>query len=260
MTRRSVLYSAAGLGAAESSSAQSPQKRAIYELRYLQLRNSSDMQMQRLSDFLKQTWIPAMDRSGAPALGVFTNFIAPNGPFLLTLTSFSSLAALETAMEKLGGDKQYLDGREQLNAQAGLSYSRIEVSLLRAFPSMPAVEVPPTDANRATRIFELRTYESNNFTTLARKIKMFGDGEIAIFRRNGITPVFFGETLYGHNMPNLTYMVTYDDLAARDKAWKAFGADPEWAKLRATPGLSDAEIVSNISNVILRPLPFSRIR
>jgi hypothetical protein len=30
--------------------------------------------------------------------------------------------------------------------------------------------------------------------------------------------------------------------------------------LRAQPGLSDAEIVSNISNAILRPLPFSPIR
>src|SRR5258708_11492032 len=188
MTRRSVLYSAAGMGAA--SAAESRQKRSIFELRYSQLRNSSDMQMQRLSDFLKQTWMPAMDRAGGSARGVFTNFIAPSGPFLLTLTSFSSLGALETATEKLSSDKQYIDGREQINAKPGLSYTRMEASLLRPFPSIPAVEVPPTGANRATRIFELRTYESNNLTTLARKIKMFGDGEIGIFRRNGITPVF----------------------------------------------------------------------
>ena len=39
-----------------------------------------------------------------------------------------------------------------------------------------------------------------------------------------------------------------------------FGADPEWKKLRATPGLSDAEIVSNINNAILRPAANSMIR
>jgi hypothetical protein len=72
--------------------------------------------------------------------------------------------------------------------------------------------------------------------------------------------VFFAETIVGRNLPNLIYMLTYDDLAARDKGWKAFGADPEWAKLRGQPGLSDAEIVSNISNQLLRPLPFSSIR
>ena len=61
-------------------------------------------------------------------------------------------------------------------------------------------------------------------------------------------------------MPNLTYMLAYDDLAARDKNWKVFGSSPEWMKLRATPGFADAEIVSNISNVFLSPLPFSPIR
>jgi hypothetical protein len=89
---------------------------------------------------------------------------------------------------------------------------------------------------------------------------MFDDEEIAIFRRCGILPVFFGETIVGTHMPNLTYMVAYDDLAARDKAWRAFGADPDWQRLRARPDLADAEIVSNISNAILRPLPFSDIR
>jgi hypothetical protein len=89
---------------------------------------------------------------------------------------------------------------------------------------------------------------------------MFDEAEIAIFRRCGLQPVFFGETIVGTNLPSLTYLLAYDDMAARDKAWKAFGADPEWHKLRATPGLTDPEIVTNISNSILRPLPFSQIR
>ena len=94
----------------------------------------------------------------------------------------------------------------------------------------------------------------------ARKIKMFDDGEAAIFKRLGMMPVFFGRTLIGQNLPNLTYMLAFDDLASRDKLWRDFGSDPEWRKLRAQPGLSDAEIVSNISNSILRPLAFSPIR
>jgi hypothetical protein len=125
---------------------------------------------------------------------------------------------------------------------------------------MPAVQPPPSDAKRPPRIFELRTYESNNGTTLARKIRMFNEGEAAIFKRLGMQPVFFGETIVGSKMPSLTYMLSYDDLAARDRLWKEFGADPEWQKLRSKPGYSDAEIVSNISNQILRPLPFSEIR
>jgi hypothetical protein len=109
-------------------------------------------------------------------------------------------------------------------------------------------------------VFELRVYESNNGLTLMRKVKMFEDGEIAIFRKVGMRPVFFGTTMAGRNQPSLRYMVGFDDLAHREKCWSAFGADPDWKKLRATPGLSDAEVVSNISSQILRPLAFSAIR
>jgi hypothetical protein len=89
---------------------------------------------------------------------------------------------------------------------------------------------------------------------------MFESGEIAIFQRLGMRPVLFAETMVGERMPNLVYMLSYDDLASREKLWKAFGADPEWRKLRGLPGNSDAEIVSNISNSLLQPLPFSPIR
>ena len=61
-------------------------------------------------------------------------------------------------------------------------------------------------------------------------------------------------------MPNLTYMLSFDNLAAREKLWQAFGADPEWVKLRSLPGNNDTDNVSNITNAILRPLPFSDIR
>ena len=132
--------------------------------------------------------------------------------------------------------------------------------MLRAFDGWPTLQVPPTTPQRAARIFELRTYESANEKAGRRKIKMFDDGEAAIFKRLGMMPVFFGRTLIGQNLPNLTYMLAFDDLASRDKLWRDFGSDPEWRKLRAQPGLSDAEIVSNISNSILRPLAFSPIR
>jgi hypothetical protein len=55
------------------------------------------------------------------------------------------------------------------------------------------------------------------------------------------------------------YMLTFPDLAAREKAWAAFRADPEWQKLKATPGYTDAEIMSNVSDLVLRPAPYSQI-
>ena len=51
----------------------------------------------------------------------------------------------------------------------------------------------------------------------------------------------------------------YEDMAAHDKQWSAFGSDPEWKKLSTTPGFTDPEIVSNISNMYLRPVAYSQI-
>jgi hypothetical protein len=167
---------------------------------------------------------------------------------------------METGMEKTAADKEFQKGFGEYNSAGEPGYIRMENSVLRAFESIPGIEVPASEGNRAPRIFELRTYESPNVRASKTKIKMFDDAEIKIFRRCGMLPVFFGETLIGRNLPSLTYMLAYDDLAARDKVWRAFGADPEWQKLRATPGLTDPEIVSNISNSILRPMAFSPIR
>src|SRR5207249_11023751 len=90
-------------------------------------------------------------------------------------------------------------------------------------------------------------------------IKMFNEGAIAICRRTGLRPVFFWGTLIGSRLPNLTYMLTFDSIEQRDRDWSAFVADPEWKKLSATPGYTDAETVSNISNVLLSPAPYSQI-
>jgi hypothetical protein len=240
--------------------AATPAKKAIVELRYMRMRNAAVNQMQRTSDFLKNTAVPALKRAGAGPLGFFAPVIGEESPFILALATFPSLAAMESTREKENADEDYIRGRDAYNSGPGLSYERLEGSLLRCFDAMPAVEPPPNDGKRAAKIFELRMYESNNGTTLARKIKMFNDAEVGIFKRLGMQPVFFGETIVGPKMPNLVYMLSFDDLASRDRLWKAFGSDPEWQKLRTQPGNNDSEIVSNISNSILRPLPFSDIR
>ncbi len=259
MTRRAFLPAAASAVAAGNAAAADAAKSVILELRRIQLRNSAENQRQRNNDFLKQQ-VAALQRAGAGPTGVFANTIASDGPFLLVLASYAGLSAMEQVQAKLAADAEYQKALDAYNALPGLNYERMESSLLRAFDGYPNVVPPPNDGKRPARLFEFRQYESNNTGTLKRKIKMFNDGEIGAFQRAGGQPVFFGETIVGARQPNLTYMLSYEDLAGRDKVWKAFAADPEWQKLRTTPGLSDAEIVSNITNYLVSPLPFSQIR
>ncbi len=260
MTRRAFIPAAAGSVAAGNAAAAEAGKAAILELRRYQLRNSGDNQRQRTSDFLKQQ-AAALQRAGAGPVGVFGTTIAPDGPFLLVLAELSIARGHRTgAAGMLAADAEYQKAVDAYHAQPGLNYERMESSLLRAFDGYPAIVIPANDGKRAARLFEVRMYESNTAGTLRKKVKMFNDGEIGAFQRAGGQPVFFGETMVGPRQPNLIYMLSYDDLAGRDKVWKAFGADPEWQRLRTTPGLSDAEIVSNISNYLVSPLAFSQIR
>jgi hypothetical protein len=258
MTRRKFVPALAAGGAAFSSA--QPKPPSIYEIRTIHLRNTPDNQRTRLTDFLQKAAVPAFARAGIAPCAYFASMIAEETPFITTIATYSSLAAMEQQRAKLSADAEYRKALTAYNTQPGLNYERIDSILGRAFASIPEMIVPTDVAGRPGRVFELRRYESNNATTLARKIRMFESGEIAIFRRLGMRPVFFAETIVGARMPNLVYMLSFDDWASREKCWKAFGADPEWQKMRAVPGDTDAEIVSNISVSLLQPLPFSPVR
>ena len=107
------------------------------------------------------------------------------------------------------------------------------------------------------RIYELRTYESHSDRAALNKLKMFNAGEVPIFRRSGLTPVFFGETLVGARTPSLTYILTFSDMSERERAWTPFGKDSEWKTLSADPQYRDN--VSAISDIILQPTAYSQI-
>ena len=121
------------------------------------------------------------------------------------------------------------------------------------------MEVPASTAGNKSRIFELRTYESHSKAANKKKIEMFNTGEIAIFRRAGLQPVFFGETLIGGRMPSLTYLLTFENMAAHDQSLERLRLGPRMEKVEQHPGYTDPEIVSNISNLFLRPTSYSQV-
>ena len=51
----------------------------------------------------------------------------------------------------------------------------------------------------------------------------------------GFFQVFYGDMLVGPRLPNLTYMLSYENMAARDKAWAAFVSAPAWKKMTSDP-------------------------
>ena len=266
MKRREFLASSiaatgvAGVQAGGSMAQAQQGPQAYVELRRYELRGGP--MADRMHEYLKNVSLPAHTRAGVRTVGAFTPVYGALSPAIYLLLVYPSVQEFATLGARLDADAEY---KKAADAHAALpatdpAYLRIYSQLMSAAAFMPAVEVPPSAAGNKPRIFELRTYESHSLKARRMKLQMFGElGELAIFRRTGLRPVFFGDNLIGDRLPSFTYMLTFDDMAAREKNWAAFIGDPEWLTLRAKPGYTDPEIVSNIISIILRPTAYSQI-
>jgi hypothetical protein len=80
-------------------------------------------------------------------------------------------------------------------------------------------------------IYEIRVYEAAEGRADAMRRRFCDNVATKFFPRHGIelVGVFTAPAEDGR----LTYMTRFADEDARKKAWAAFGADPEWAALKA---------------------------
>lgn len=205
--------------------------------------------------------IPALARMGMGPVGAFSLDFGPETPAFYLLIPGSSVQALAELDLRLVDDAAFLKAADPFwNATAAAPpFLRVESSLLSAFPGWPKLTPPPSSATKAKRMFQLRTYESPSYGDHVRKVEMFHHGEFEIFVRAGFHLVFFGDTLIGPRMPNLTYMVSFADQAELGAKWDAFRNDPEWKKLSSSPRYASDQIVTNITNLTLNPLGCSQI-
>lgn len=251
------VSSLAPLAGLTSQNAEAVKKggREFYELRVYTLKNEAQQKL--VEDFYQAAAIPAFNRLGSKNIGVFTELRPAAYTKIYVVIPFKSLEDFSTVYEKLAKDAFYNEaGAAYLNAPAKeAAYERIESSLMMAFEHMPSIAVPVKKA----RLFELRRYESASENAGKKKIEMFNTAEIDVFKRVGLTPVFFGETIIGILRPNLTYLLTYDDMEARVRNWKTFSGDPEWKRISSMPEYADAKIVSHITSVFLVPTAFSQV-
>jgi hypothetical protein len=242
-----------------ASKAQPGKTREYYELRKYEL--ASGPQTKLLQSYLADALIPALNRLGFSPIGVFTLDIGPETPTTYLLIPSTSLESLVSVESRLTKDDEFMKAAAPFWAApaAAPAFVRIESSLMIAFEGWPKLVVPPVTAQHGKRVFQLRTYESPSHKDHQVKVEMFHSGEFDIFQKAGFWNVFFGDTLIGPRMPQLTYMISFPDISEIDTKWNAFRTDPDWVKLAAQPKYSSEAIVSNISNLILRPASFSQI-
>ncbi|MFL5481780.1 MAG: NIPSNAP family protein [Gemmatimonadaceae bacterium] len=95
-------------------------------------------------------------------------------------------------------------------------------------PCGPGLDIKNTA--RDSRCFELRTYTVQGGSSADALHGRFRDHTIALFQKHGMTVIGFWQPV--GRLDQLVYVLAYRDAAARDSAWAAFSADPEWVKTR----------------------------
>jgi hypothetical protein len=262
MKRRSFVQSSlAAFGAVAAADSFAPSATAeekpgeIYELRVYSLPAAKQS---ILDQYLSEAFIPALHRFGIGAVGVFGEPVEKGSLKVYVLIVHPSADSVVGLTPRLAADEKFQKAAKDYSEAkaADPAFSRIESSILAPLAGMPKLAKPDTSR---PRLLNLRIYESHNERAALKKIEMFNTSEMAIFRRVGLTPVFFGATVAGGSMPNLTYMLVFPDESGRLAAWNRFRDDADWKKLRAIPEYADKEIVSKITNKILTPTAYSDI-
>ena len=266
MKRREFLASAAVASVAAATAPNSlsgaadtgPGNREFYQLRRYQLARGPQLKL--ADDYFRLALVPALNRMGLTPVGVFNLTIGPDTPAMYVLIPSSTVDALSSIENRLAQDAEYAKaGMDFLKAPAKESaFHEMEISLMQAFENMPKLKVPAGAADHRPRLFELRTYESPSEELHKRKVGMFNSSEMALQAQYNMGAVFYGDTIVGARMPNLTYLLAFDNLADREKKFLAFNDSDGWKALLADPRYPQ-EIVATVTNFILTPTAYSQI-
>ncbi len=253
--QRSALAATAAIPFANASSAVPGQAvREYYELRTYELRNSG--KRATVDAYWRDAMIPSLNALGVRNVGVFTELGQAEPPKFYVLMPFNSLEQWSQTQQRLSQQPAYQNNSSayfEPSTPDSPNFLRYESSLMLAFEGLPQMKIP----NQDERLFELRTYESHDEEAARRKINMFNQDEFTIFDQTGLNTVFFGETLVGQQLPQLTYMLAFDDMEERDRNWQQFLQHPEWQRIKVLPEYADT--VSRIDRTFLVPTDYSQV-
>ncbi len=255
MERRSFMsFLAAGAGASAFGAASPDKHIRFYSADFFNLKNGT--QPARIHEHIRNGMLPALKRAlGGPAL-VMEALVAPHMPQVAVFIGGKTFEDLWNINTRVGADGEYRKAQTAWEQGDEPAYESLNSMILGATRYSPELAVDK-EPRKTPRIFELRVYHSPTWRQLAALHERVAGPEIQIFHRSGILPVLYTSTVVGPNMPNLTYLIPFDSLDAREKAWAKFGADPEWIKVRKESIDKHGQISSIMQISLYRAMAYS---
>jgi hypothetical protein len=102
-------------------------------------------------------------------------------------------------------------------------------------------------------------YEWRVYRVVPGKMSVLNDRfrktTLRLFAKHGIKVVGFWEAVVGVTNV-LYYMLAWENMAHREKAWNSFQSDPEWIKAKQETE-KDGPLVERLMNTLLQPTPYS---
>lgn len=120
---------------------------------------------------------------------------------------------------------------------------------------LPWVQV---QADEPSPVYELRVYTTHP-GKMPDLLTRFKNHTCKLFERHGMVNVGYWQSLEQKEGDKLYYILKHESRSAAEASWKAFGADPEWIKVRATSEAKGA-IVLGVESKFLTSTDFSAIK
>ena len=236
---------------------QAPRKSRVYLLERFYFKAGT--QLARFHEYMSQAGLAALNKVHKGPKIVLEAFIASHTPQVAVILGFSSISEFWSMRTQLNEDADLAKAYEAWQSAPEPPFESQTNALLEAAdysPEVAALDPPP----KTPRVFELRVYRSPSQRQLKALHERFGGPQLKIFQRAGVNPALFASTVIGPDMPNLTYLIPFEDMAARDKSWSAFSADPEWAKLRQEFAAANGQATLFNQIELFRATAYSPIR
>lgn len=108
------------------------------------------------------------------------------------------------------------------------------------------------------RVFEIRTYTTENKTGLEALAKRMGGGEAKIFEKSGMTNIGHFVAADAPKSENTyVYILAHASQDAAKASWAKFRDDPEWQTLRTTAAPTGP---IKVESVFVNPTDFSSLK
>ena len=107
-------------------------------------------------------------------------------------------------------------------------------------------------------LYELRSYTVHP-GRMPALLARFRTVTSKLFEKHGIQNVGYWTNVVGGRNDEMLYILAFEDMAHRDRAWSAFQSDPEWIRERAASE-QDGPIVAYVENRFMAPTDFSPLR